>query len=65
LPVIPAYLFDGPAIATATIALARGAGMGSPFMEFFSKGLGKCGIWVDGGQTGASVILHESARSVP
>jgi predicted alpha/beta-hydrolase family hydrolase len=44
----PDFLFDGPAKATMTIALAHGAGaaMDSPFMEFFAKGLGKRGFQV-------------------
>jgi predicted alpha/beta-hydrolase family hydrolase len=44
----PDFLFDGPAKATTTIALAHGAGAGmdSPFMEFFAKGLGKQGFRV-------------------
>jgi predicted alpha/beta-hydrolase family hydrolase len=46
LPSDPDLLFDGPADASRTIALAHGAGaaMDSPFMEFFAKGLGKRGF---------------------
>ena len=41
-------LVDGPADAALTIALAHGAGAGmdSPFMEFFAKGLGQRGLRV-------------------
>jgi predicted alpha/beta-hydrolase family hydrolase len=42
------FLFDGPAKAKTTIALAHGAGaaMDSPFMEFFARGLGERGYRV-------------------
>jgi predicted alpha/beta-hydrolase family hydrolase len=42
------FLFDGPAKAATTIALAHsaGAGMDSPFMEFFAKRLSKRGFRV-------------------
>jgi predicted alpha/beta-hydrolase family hydrolase len=48
LPANPQLLFDGPADAATTIALAHGAGAGmdSPFMDFFAKGLGKRGFRV-------------------
>lgn len=48
MPADPDFLFDGPAKAKTTIALAHGAGaaMDSPFMEFFTKGLGKHGFRV-------------------
>lgn len=41
-------LFDGPAKAKTTIALAHGAGaaMDSPFMQFVAKGLGERGYRV-------------------
>jgi predicted alpha/beta-hydrolase family hydrolase len=44
----PELLFDGPADAAMTIALAHGtgAGMDSPFMESFAKGLGERGYRV-------------------
>lgn len=44
----PALLFDGPAAATATVALAHGAGapMDSPFMGFFATGLAHLGYRV-------------------
>jgi uncharacterized protein len=44
----PEFLFDGPAKATTTIALAHGAGAGRdlPFMEFFADGLGMQGYRV-------------------
>jgi predicted alpha/beta-hydrolase family hydrolase len=44
----PTFLFDGPKRAATTIALAQGAGAGmdTPFMEFFAKGLGKRGYRV-------------------
>jgi predicted alpha/beta-hydrolase family hydrolase len=46
MPADPELLFDGPAKASTTIALAHGAGaaMDSPFMEFFAKGLGNHGF---------------------
>jgi predicted alpha/beta-hydrolase family hydrolase len=46
LPVDPQLLFDGPGDAATTIALAHGAGAGldSPFMDFFAKTLGKRGL---------------------
>jgi predicted alpha/beta-hydrolase family hydrolase len=42
------FLFDGPAKAKTTIALAHGAGAGmdSPFLNYFAKGLGKQGFRV-------------------
>ena len=42
----PELLFDGPADAATTIALAHGAGAGmdSPFMDFFAKSLGQHGF---------------------
>jgi hypothetical protein len=48
LPTAPEFLFDGPAKAATTIALAHGAGAGmdSPFLEFFAHGLGERGIRV-------------------
>jgi uncharacterized protein len=44
----PDCLFDGPAKATTTIALANGAGAGmnSPFLNYFAKSLGKHGFRV-------------------
>ena len=41
-------LFDGPAEAETTVALAHGAGapMDSPFLQFFAIGLGKRGFRV-------------------
>jgi predicted alpha/beta-hydrolase family hydrolase len=41
----PQLLFDGPADTPRTVALAHGAGagMGSPFLAFFAKGLAKMG----------------------
>jgi predicted alpha/beta-hydrolase family hydrolase len=44
----PELLFDGPADASRTIALAHGAGaaMDSPFLTFFATGLGKQGFRV-------------------
>ncbi len=41
-------LFNGPADASRTIVLAHGAGAGmdSPFMEFFARGLGQSGVRV-------------------
>jgi predicted alpha/beta-hydrolase family hydrolase len=43
LPADPDLLFDGPTDAATTIALAHGAGAGmdSPFLDFFARGLGK------------------------
>jgi len=48
LPADPGFLFDGPKGATTTIALAHGAGAGmdTPFMDFFAQGLGKHGYRV-------------------
>jgi uncharacterized protein len=48
LPVDPELLFDGPADASRTVVLAHGAGAGmdSPFMDFFAQGLAKQGIRV-------------------
>src|SRR5262249_2789023 len=48
LPGDPALLSDGPTDAARTIALAHGAGAGmdSPFMEFFATGLGRRGFRV-------------------
>ena len=45
MPSDPELLLDGPTDASTTIALAHGAGAGmdSPFMDFFAKGLGKRG----------------------
>lgn len=44
----PAFLFDGPAPAGVTIALAHGAGapMDSPFLNFFASGLAQQGYRV-------------------
>jgi predicted alpha/beta-hydrolase family hydrolase len=44
----PDLLFDGPTDASRTIALAHGAGagIGSPFMDFFAEGLGEAGFRV-------------------
>lgn len=44
----PQFLFDGPANAAVTIALAHGAGaaMDSPFMNAFAAGLAKAGLRV-------------------
>ncbi len=44
----PDFLFDGPTAATTTVALAHGAGAGmtSPFMDFFAKRLGESGYRV-------------------
>ena len=41
MPADPELLFDGPADAPRTVALTHGAGAGmdSPFLEFFAKGL--------------------------
>jgi predicted alpha/beta-hydrolase family hydrolase len=48
LPADPELLFDGPTDASRTIVLAHGAGAGmdSPFMEFFATGLAKRGFRV-------------------
>jgi predicted alpha/beta-hydrolase family hydrolase len=48
MPDYPELLFDGPHDAEKTIALAHGAGAGmhTPFMEFFAKGLGERGLRV-------------------
>jgi predicted alpha/beta-hydrolase family hydrolase len=48
VPDDPELLFDGPDDASRTIALAHGAGAGmdTPFMDFFAKGLGERGIRV-------------------
>jgi predicted alpha/beta-hydrolase family hydrolase len=48
LPADPELLFDGPTDASRTIVLAHGAGAGmdSPFLEFFATGLGKRGFRV-------------------
>ncbi len=48
MPADSDFLFDGPAKAAKTIALVHGAGaaMDSPFLDFFAKGLGKCGYRV-------------------
>jgi predicted alpha/beta-hydrolase family hydrolase len=48
MPADPELLFDGPSDAATTIALAHGAGAGmdSPFMDFFARGLGKHGFRV-------------------
>ena len=43
MPSDPELLFDGPRNATRTVALAHGAGMDSPFMQFFATALGKRG----------------------
>jgi len=42
------FLFDGPADAATTVALAHGAGapMDTPFMEAFASGLAACGFRV-------------------
>jgi uncharacterized protein len=44
----PELLFDGPADASSTIALAHGAGAGmdTPFMNFFTAGLARGGFRV-------------------
>jgi predicted alpha/beta-hydrolase family hydrolase len=44
----PDLLFDGPADASWTVALTHGAGAGmdSPFLDFFARGLGGCGFRV-------------------
>jgi predicted alpha/beta-hydrolase family hydrolase len=41
----PSFLFDGPADAPRTVALAHGAGAGvdTPVLEFFAKGLAQSG----------------------
>jgi hypothetical protein len=41
----PHFLLDGPADAPRTVALAHGAGAGvdTPFLEFFAKGLAQSG----------------------
>jgi predicted alpha/beta hydrolase len=48
LPTDPELLFDGPADAPRTVALAHGAGTGmdSPFLESFAKALGGRGFRV-------------------
>jgi predicted alpha/beta-hydrolase family hydrolase len=48
VPDDPVLLFDGPTDAPTTVALAHGAGAGmdSPFLAFFAKGLGGRGIRV-------------------
>ena len=48
MPADPELLFDGHADGARTIALAHGAGAGmdSPFMDFFATGLGKRGFRV-------------------
>ena len=48
MPTDPDLLFDGPIDAPRTVALAHGAGAGmdSPFMDFFAKGLGRSGCRV-------------------
>ncbi|HVS38920.1 MAG TPA: alpha/beta fold hydrolase [Gemmataceae bacterium] len=48
MPADPEFLFDGPADAPTTIALAHGAGAGmdSQFMCYFAEGLGKRGYRV-------------------
>jgi uncharacterized protein len=45
---MPEFLFDGPVMATLTIALAHGAGapMDSPFMSLFAEGLAAQGFRV-------------------
>jgi uncharacterized protein len=45
LPADPELLFDGATDASRTIVLAHaaGAGMDSPFIDFFAKGLAKRG----------------------
>ena len=41
MPAAPPFLSDGPTNASTTVALAHGAGAGmdSPFLDFFAKGL--------------------------
>jgi uncharacterized protein len=48
MPSDPELVFDGPSDAATTIALAHGAGAGmhSPFMEFFAHALGTQGFRV-------------------
>jgi predicted alpha/beta-hydrolase family hydrolase len=48
LPAEPELLLDGPTDPPRTVALAHGAGAGmdSPFLEFFAKGLGSRGYRV-------------------
>ncbi len=48
MPADPDLPFDGPADASRTVALGHGAGAGmdSPFMDFFAKGLGGQGFRV-------------------
>src|SRR5437016_5930441 len=48
MPADPELLFDGPTNASRTIVLAHGAGAGmdSPFMDFFARGLGTRGYRV-------------------
>ena len=48
MPADPELLFDGPADASRTVALAHGAGAGmdSPFLDSFAKGLGGRGFRV-------------------
>jgi uncharacterized protein len=45
-PAAPDLLFDRPAGASRTIALAHGAGMDTPFMKLFAKGLAQRGYRV-------------------
>ena len=46
MPAGPEFRFDGPENASRTIALAHGAGAGmdSPFMQFFADGLDDHGV---------------------
>jgi predicted alpha/beta-hydrolase family hydrolase len=48
LPAYPEFVFDGPTDASRTNVLAHGAGAGmdSPFLDFFAKGLAKRGFRV-------------------